>query len=228
MCGRRQRFVRGAFGETSILTIGYGPHNRGSNSNRPIVWFLGKQEVKPPVFGRLFPNINTGDRLQPPDQSGEDNMFKLFRSGSFVGALMFLTSMVLGTSALHAQMVGGFEVNVPFAFHADNTKLPAGEYFIRPVQDTLGDVLEIENASNKISVFVMPVSHETNTLTKTSDLRFDKIGTSYFLRGIREKDSYTGYQLVESRTEERLAQNNMKMESRHLAMKHQKAGIKTS
>jgi hypothetical protein len=160
---------------------------------------------------------------------GEDNMFKICKCRSFIGALVFLTSMVLGTSALHAQMIGEeMDVKVPFAFHADNTKLPAGEYFIRPVKDTLGDILEIVSADSTIAVFVMPVSDEAYTVSKTSDLTFDKIGTSYFLRGIKVQDSDLGYQLVESKAEERLAQNNMKMESRHVSTKNRQAEIKPS
>jgi hypothetical protein len=48
-------------------------------------------------------------------------MYKLIGRSGFIGALLFLTSMVLGTSALQAQIVGELEAKVPFAFHAENT-----------------------------------------------------------------------------------------------------------
>jgi hypothetical protein len=191
------------------------------------VWFLGKQEVKPLVLDRLFPNINTGDRLQPPNENGEDNMYRLCRCRNFIGALVFLTSMALSTSALQAQTGVELDAKVPFAFHVENAKLPAGEYFIHRIQDAIGLVLEIQSANQKISMFVMPASTETNTHTQMSDLTFDKIGNKYFLRGITMKDRIRGYEFAQSKTEERLAQNNMKT-GNQLSVKHQQATIRKS
>jgi hypothetical protein len=179
--------------------------------------------MKPPASLRFFPNINNGDRLQPPNLNGEDNMYKFCRKSSFIAALMFLASMALSTTALQAQIVGELEAKVPFDFSVDNTRLPAGDYFIRPVQDSIDNVLEIESADNKVSVLVAPDSDQVSTMSKAYDLVFDKIGNSYFLRQIALQNSPTVYDLVQSKAEARLSKKMTKIEKRHLSVEHHKA-----
>jgi hypothetical protein len=65
--------------------------------------------------------------------------------------------MALCATGTRAQIVGNMEAKVPFAFSVENTRLPAGDYFTSPVQDS-APVLEMTSADNKVGVFLSPES----------------------------------------------------------------------
>jgi hypothetical protein len=139
---------------------------------------------------------------------------------SFMAALIFAAVIISSPPALHAQMVGELEAKIPFEFNADNTRLPAGDYFIRPAQEVGTTVLEIESANHKVSVFVMTINTQTTQAPEMSKLLFDKIGSRYFLRGIVVQDSMMGYDIQQSKTEASLMKGSAKVDKHWLNVNH--------
>ena len=152
-------------------------------------------------------------------------MHKLFRHKNLIVAAAFLATMALTTVAAHAQLVGELEANIPFAFHADNARLPAGEYYLRQAEDMDINILEIESANKNMAAFVLTESSQPSPVPRTSELTFDKIGNQYFLRGITVDDSSLGYTLVKSKAEVKAAKHNAKIETHKLTVKHNKVKI---
>ena len=150
-------------------------------------------------------------------------MYRLLRCKNLALAMAFMAAMSLSTVAAHAQLIDELEANVPFAFSADNTHLPAGQYFIRPAQDLGTDVLEIENANRTVSVFVLSENSQFTQPPKASELTFDKVGNSYFLRSITVRDSLVGYTFMTSKAEAKMEKGNIKPEKHKLAINHHKA-----
>src|SRR5260370_35202789 len=60
-------------------------------------------------------------------------------------------ALAIPPSKAQAQIVGELEVNIPFQFHAGNTKLPAGRYLIHVLDEADQTVLEISSADDSIS-----------------------------------------------------------------------------
>lgn len=139
---------------------------------------------------------------------------------SFMAALIFAAVMMSSPAALHAQLVDELKAKIPFEFNADNTRLPAGDYFIRPAQEVGTSVLEIESTNNKIAVFVMTINTQTAQAPKTSKLLFDKIGSRYFLRGIVVQDSTMGYDIQQSKAEASLLKGSAKVDKHWLDVNH--------
>ena len=63
---------------------------------------------------------------------------------------------------LHAQTVGALEANIPFAFHAGNTKLPPGKYVIHVLDDS-----NLEDGS--VSALFEVVDAETNSTQRRAN-----------------------------------------------------------
>src|SRR5580692_1195690 len=61
------------------------------------------------------------------------NRNKRHYSVSLCMALVFVA--MIHPSPVHAQLVGSMEADIPFQFHAGDTKLPAGKYVIRMLVD---------------------------------------------------------------------------------------------
>jgi hypothetical protein len=59
-------------------------------------------------------------------------------------ALVFVA--MIHPSPVHAQLVGSMEADIPFQFHAGDTKLPAGKYVIRMLDDSDLTIMEIQQA----------------------------------------------------------------------------------
>src|SRR5260370_37534538 len=64
-------------------------------------------------------------------------------------ALVF--GLTMYPSKAQAQLVGDLEVNVPFQFHAGNTKLPAGQYRIHVLDNSTLTVMEISSVDGSTS-----------------------------------------------------------------------------
>jgi hypothetical protein len=158
-----------------------------------------------------------------PETSIGEDMHRLFRCRNLIVALAFVATLALGATAANAQLVGDLEANIPFTFQVDNTRLPAGEYYMRPFGDLGDNVLEIESANKTMAVMVVTENAESAQIPKDSELTFDKIGNQYFLRGIVVQDSKEGYALAPSKQETKAKEHNAKVEIHKLMAKHHKA-----
>lgn len=150
-------------------------------------------------------------------------MHRLFRCRNLIVALAFVATVALGATTASAQLVGDLEATIPFAFNVENTRLPAGEYYMRPVGDLGDNVIEIESANKTMAVMVVPENAASAQMPKDSELTFDKIGNQYFLRGIVIQDSKEGYTLAQSKQETKAKEHNAKVETHKLVAKHHKA-----
>ena len=64
-------------------------------------------------------------------------------------ALVF--AAMIYPSPAHAQLVGTMEADIPFQFHAGDTKLPAGKYVIRMLDDSDLTIMEISRPDGSVA-----------------------------------------------------------------------------
>jgi hypothetical protein len=121
----------------------------------------------------------------------------------FVTLLLALT---IYASKAKAQIVGDLEANIPFQFHVGNTKLPAGEYRIHPLDDSDLTVMEISSADGSISALFEVQNTDAKSAPAKSELIFNKYGDRYFLAKLFDEASPSGSELAKSRYEKRISQ----------------------
>jgi hypothetical protein len=123
-----------------------------------------------------------------------------------------LTFLVLSVFALtifagkaHAQIVGDLDVNIPFQFHAGNTKLPAGKYRIHVLDDSDLSVIEISSADGSTSALFQVQESDANSTPAKNELIFNKYGNRYFLAKLFDEGNPSGSKVVESRYEKQVS-----------------------
>ena len=135
-------------------------------------------------------------------------MKTLLHKKSFLAVLMFLAVSALSVVSSHAQMETiGVKAEIPNTFIAGETQLPAGNYTIAPVS-ILNPGLELKDAGNKVSVFLLAEDAQPAMNRQASEIVFDKIGKSDFLREVRTEDHV--YRLEKSRREMALEKQGLK------------------
>ena len=135
-------------------------------------------------------------------------------SKALVASMFFV--LATGTTAF-AQFPGstesapafehGLDVNIPFAFYAGNTLLPAGEYAIRRAGTEAPDpseLLLIRNANHTVEVLLITAVTTRNAAISEASVDFDRVGNKEFLSTIWEGGRLTGFQLEKARLERRL------------------------
>jgi len=121
----------------------------------------------------------------------------------FIALVLALT---IGASKAKAQITDDLEVNIPFQFHAGDTKLPAGEYRIHVLEDSDLRLLEISSANGSVSALFQVQDRGLNSTPANSELIFNKYGDRYFLTELFEEGSASGSQVVKSRYEKAVSQ----------------------
>src|SRR6266478_4321677 len=123
-----------------------------------------------------------------------------------------LSLLVLSVFALtifagkaHAQIVGDLDVDIPFQFHAGNTKLPAGKYRIHMLDNTDLTVMEITSADGSTSALFQVQESDANAAPAKSELIFNKYGNRYFLTKLFDEGNPSGSRVVESRYEKQMS-----------------------
>jgi hypothetical protein len=122
---------------------------------------------------------------------------------SFI-ALVF--TITFSPSKAHAQITGEIEANIPFQFHAGNTKLPPGKYVIHPLDNTDLSVMEISNADGSTSALFEVRDAQDNSAPAKTELIFNKYGNRYFLAKLFDEGNPDGSTVDESRYEKRIGQ----------------------
>ena len=101
-----------------------------------------------------------------------------------LAATMFLLG--LGVAA-NAETQPVIDVNMPFAFVAGKTTLPAGAYIVKRTSDQPFDVLLITSRDNGTSVLLSPIEMEdASTFKPNVSLRM--VGEQHFLSAIQTAD----------------------------------------
>jgi hypothetical protein len=121
--------------------------------------------------------------------------------------LAALFALFMATAA-HAQQ-RTLSATVPFNFIVGDRAYPAGDYLFR----NSDSVLKITNTEQAKTEVALSNACESVTPSADTKLVFDRMGGYYFLRQIWVAGSFTGRELLRSRTEIRLAQNHEKQES---------------
>jgi hypothetical protein len=116
----------------------------------------------------------------------------------FIG---FVFGLALYPARVHAQIMGGIEVTIPFQFYAGNAKLPAGKYVIRTVDNTDLTFMEISSADGSTSALFEVRDAEANSSPAKSEVIFKKYGDRYFLTKLFDESNPNGSAVSESRYE---------------------------
>jgi hypothetical protein len=117
-------------------------------------------------------------------------------------ALVF-TAMIYPQQT-HAQLTGTMEADIPFQFHAGNTKLPAGKYLIRMLDDSNLTLIELSKPDGSVAVLLQVRDAEANSTPRKSELVFNRYGDHYFLEKLFDEGQSSGSQVLESSYEKRL------------------------
>ena len=94
--------------------------------------------------------------------------------------------------------------NIPFAFTAGDTTLPAGEYRVEKMQQG-SRVLLIRCTEGSPAIMVVTNAAETNGPQEKSKLIFDRYGNRYFLAQVWSAGSSRGSELRKSAKEKEQA-----------------------
>jgi len=123
-------------------------------------------------------------------------------------SILAALAVLLMATAAHAQQ-RTLSATVPFNFIVGDRAYPAGDYLFR----NSDSVLKITNTEQAKTEVTLSNACESVTPSADTKLVFDRMGGYYFLRQIWVAGSFTGRELLRSRTEIRLAQTHEKQES---------------
>jgi hypothetical protein len=129
-------------------------------------------------------------------------------------ALAFALTIYSGSA--EAQVTDGLEANIPFQFHVGNSKLPAGEYRIRVLDDSDLTVMEIISADESTSALFQVQNTDAKSTPGKSELIFNKYGDQYFLAKLFEEGSSSGSRVVKSSHEKKISEQATQAEE-HVA-----------
>ena len=136
---------------------------------------------------------------------------------SLLIALVF--ALTIYPAKAKAQIIGDLEVNIPFAFHAGNTKLPAGNYRIHMLDNSDLTVMEISSADGSTSALFEVQEAEANATPAKSELIFNKYGNRYFLAKLFDEGNPSGSKVIESRYEKKVSQSTAEAQA-HVSAHH--------
>jgi hypothetical protein len=134
----------------------------------------------------------------------------------FVGLIF---AVAIYPTQAHAQIIGDVEANIPFQFHAGNTKFPAGEYRIHVLDNTDLSVMEITSMDGSVSALFQVQEAETNSEPAKTELIFNKYGNRYFLAKLFDEGNPSGSQVIESRYEKKVSQGTLEGQE-HVPARH--------
>jgi hypothetical protein len=104
-------------------------------------------------------------------------MRKPFRK---VSGVILATALIAAATPSGAQADERIIANVPFAFVAGESRLPAGEYIFRVVSGDLS-VWEITSVDGRRSAMISTIPAPSSPATATPELVFDRFDNQYFL-----------------------------------------------
>jgi hypothetical protein len=120
--------------------------------------------------------------------------------------IVFVASLTIHASEARAQIVGDLEVNIPFQFHAGNTKLPPGKYVIHMLDYADSSMMEISSADDSTSALFEVQVVQADTAPTKSEVLFNRYGNRYFLAELLQEGNPVGSKVAESRYEKRVSQ----------------------
>jgi hypothetical protein len=175
--------------------------------------FSGTYVQNPLAAGVQFPTAAARGSFGG-DKNEEKNQMVIKNVGTrgpqllplFIALVLALT---IGASKAKAQITDTLEVNIPFQFHAGDTKLPAGEYRIHMLENSDLAVMEIVSADGSTSALFEVRESEANSAPAKNELIFNKYGNRYFLAKLYEEGNASGSQVAESRYEKAISKEGV-------------------
>ena len=136
---------------------------------------------------------------------------KTVRVGHFVGLFMALAfAFTIHPSTAHAQIVGDLEANIPFEFHAGNSKtLPPGEYRIHMVDNSDLTMMQITSMDGRTSALFQVHEVEMNSQPDKGELIFNKYGDTYFLSELFDQGDPSGSEVIKSKYEKKVSEQGL-------------------
>jgi hypothetical protein len=118
--------------------------------------------------------------------------------------IALVLTITFSPSKAHAQITGEIEANIPFQFHAGNTKFPPGRYVIHVFENTDLGVMEISSADGSTSALFEVRQAEANSAPAKTELIFNKYENRYFLAKLFDEGDPNGSTVDKSRYEEKV------------------------
>ena len=137
----------------------------------------------------------------------------------FLSFIALVFTLTFSPSKAHAQIIGEIEADIPFQFHADDAKLPAGKYIIRMVDNTDLTIMEISSEDNSVSALFEVRDAEASAAPAKTELIFNKYGDRYFLAKLFDEGNPNGSTVDESRYEKRISEANVEAQT-HVPATH--------
>jgi hypothetical protein len=125
-----------------------------------------------------------------------------------IGFLMLLGATLLPIAAM-AQSSHVTKANIPFAFYAGKTEMPAGTYTLR-VADNDRQLL-LQNADGSVTTFLMGQLGDTSKALRPA-FRFDQLGDAFFLRAATNSDQE--FYLTKPKLEKQMEREGMIAQSK--------------
>jgi hypothetical protein len=146
---------------------------------------------------------------------------KATRRHHFLSLLIaFVFALMIYPTQVSAQIIGDVEANIPFQFHAGNTKFPAGQYRIHVLDNTDLSVIEISSMDDSISAVFQVRDAETKSDPTKTELIFNKYGNRYFLAELFDEGNPNGSQVLESQYEKRISQTTTREAQQYVSARH--------
>jgi hypothetical protein len=133
---------------------------------------------------------------------------------------MFRTLMLLavlatlGVASAYAQVDTTIQASIPFNFTVRGRTLPAGMYYIKQLNDTDPNLLEIRSADYRRVAIFTTIDDQAARAPKSSELVFDRIGDKYFLSQVWVKGNNIGEELPKTRADRRMEGAGARIENR--------------
>lgn len=137
--------------------------------------------------------------------------------------IAFVLALAICPAKAHAQVIGNLEVDVPFQFHAGDTRLPAGKYTIHPLDTSDDKIMEISSADGSTSALFEVEQADANSAPAKSELIFDKYGNRYFLAKLFDGGNPYGSRVVKSHYEQKLNRATLEAQEHVPAQRRQEA-----
>jgi hypothetical protein len=120
--------------------------------------------------------------------------------------MAFVFALAIYPGRAHAQITDTLEANIPFQFHAGNTKLPPGNYSIHILENSDLKFMEITSADGSTSALFEIHGTDSSSTPAKGELIFNKYGNRYFLSKLFDEGNPSGNEVVESAYEKRVSQ----------------------
>ena len=111
---------------------------------------------------------------------------------------------LLSVMPLAAQIDNGVVFTAPFPFYAGNVELPAGSYKLTQLNINAKALL-LQNSTGTDGVFLYFIPTSSVDPSRESDVRFDKIGDTGYLRAVSVAGKTAGIEFGRSKAEKKAA-----------------------